>query len=319
MSKTSLLSAACLLAVGCASTVPPELVDARQAYARAQEGPAAKHNPSELHTAHDALQKAETSYEDEGDTFKTRDRAYIAIRKARIAETHARTIESEQRAAQVRNQTEALEDAALSRLGKTERALKVQGQELASERARREEAEKKAEQARADLARIAQVGQTDRGTVITLPGGVLFASGKSVLLGSAEAKLSQVAEALVTGSPDSSMEVEGHTDSQGSDSYNTKLSESRAQAVRDYLVAHGIAADRITAKGLGESRPIADNNSPEGRANNRRVEIIVKPPAQTTTGAAASPTGATPRATDTAPPASTSGGSVPVRDRKSVV
>jgi outer membrane protein OmpA-like peptidoglycan-associated protein len=280
MSKTSILGIACMLGFGCADTIPDELVDARQAYNRAQAGPAAKHTPAELRMAEVALQKAEATFEGEGDTFKARDRAYIAARKARIAEIHARTLESEQRAAKISSETERLEEGALDRLGSAERALKNQGQELAAERALREEAEKRAEQARADLARIASVGQTERGTVITLPGGVLFASGKSKLLPTAQAKLSQVANALVTGNPDSNMTVEGHTDAQGSEKYNLRLSQERAEAVRTYLVSHGIAADRISAQGLGEASPIADNTSPEGRANNRRVEIVVQNPAK---------------------------------------
>ena len=65
----------------------------------------------------------------------------------------------------------------------------------------------------------------------------------------------------------------GHTDSIGSDAYNQKLSERRAQAVKDYMVSKGVAADRIQIKGMGESQPVADNKSKEGRAKNRRVEI----------------------------------------------
>ena len=73
------------------------------------------------------------------------------------------------------------------------------------------------------------------------------------------------------------MVVEGHTDSQGSASSNQDLSQRRAEAVRDYLVSRGIAGDRLTAQGFGPSRPIADNGTAEGRANNRRVEIVIPP------------------------------------------
>jgi outer membrane protein OmpA-like peptidoglycan-associated protein len=71
--------------------------------------------------------------------------------------------------------------------------------------------------------------------------------------------------------------VEGHTDSQGAVAYNNELSQRRAQTVRDYLVSRGIASDRVASEGFGSSRSVADNTSPEGRANNRRVEIVIGP------------------------------------------
>ncbi|PIU57700.1 MAG: hypothetical protein COS89_03870, partial [Deltaproteobacteria bacterium CG07_land_8_20_14_0_80_38_7] len=69
--------------------------------------------------------------------------------------------------------------------------------------------------------------------------------------------------------------VEGHTDWIGSDAYNEKLSDKRANAVRDYLIKKGIAEERLVAKGFGESRPIADNNTTQGRALNRRTDFII--------------------------------------------
>jgi outer membrane protein OmpA-like peptidoglycan-associated protein len=90
-------------------------------------------------------------------------------------------------------------------------------------------------------------------------------------------KLDDVAKALSEEDPNSKMVVEGHTDSQGQPSFNQDLSQKRADAVRTYLVSRGISSDRITAQGYGLARPIADNASPEGRANNRRVEIVVQP------------------------------------------
>jgi outer membrane protein OmpA-like peptidoglycan-associated protein len=72
------------------------------------------------------------------------------------------------------------------------------------------------------------------------------------------------------------MIVEGHADSQGAAEYNQELSQRRAEAVRTYLVSRGISAERVSAQGFGLTRPIADNASAEGRANNRRVEIVVQ-------------------------------------------
>jgi len=70
------------------------------------------------------------------------------------------------------------------------------------------------------------------------------------------------------------VEVDGYTDSKGKDNYNLKLSQRRAEAVRNYLISKGVAADRLTAKGFGETRPVADNKTAEGRFKNRRVELI---------------------------------------------
>jgi outer membrane protein OmpA-like peptidoglycan-associated protein len=118
---------------------------------------------------------------------------------------------------------------------------------------------------------------TVRGMVITLSGGVLFVSNKSDLLASAQMKLNEVADALVKNDSDSKIVVEGHTDSQGGATYNQDLSQRRAQTVRDYLVSRHISADRVSAVGFGLTRPIADNATAEGRANNQRVEIVVQP------------------------------------------
>lgn len=274
---------------GCASAIaPPELVSARTVYDRATKGPAATLNPTDLHTAKESLDAAEASFEKEGDTQVTRDLGYTAERRTETAESKARamqaTSEKEQVIAQMHATTAAqakMTAAELARanqqLASKDQALQAQGNQLQTEVQRRQEAEKRAAQAAADLAKLASVKQETRGMVITLSGAVLFTSGKSELLPAAQVKLNDVAKALIEQDPDSKMVVEGHTDSQGTAAANQELSQKRAQAVRDYLVTRGIAADRVTAQGFGPTRPIGENNSPEGRANNRRVEIVVQP------------------------------------------
>jgi outer membrane protein OmpA-like peptidoglycan-associated protein len=275
------------LLLACAHTTPPELIDARTAYERAANGPSAKFTPAELHVAKTSLGLAEQSFEDKDDEFLVRDRSYIAQRTAELAESMARTAMYEQGIAfddeaegrmkdkdAVRTKAELAN--AKDALANEQAASAATGKELAAEKQLRAEAEARAEKAAADLARIASVKQDDRGTVITLSGSVLFASNKSELLGGAQAKLSQVAIALLAGDPAATFVVEGHTDSQGKSETNQTLSAERANAVRDYLVQHDIAADRITAVGHGEDRTVAENTSAEGRANNRRVEIVVK-------------------------------------------
>jgi outer membrane protein OmpA-like peptidoglycan-associated protein len=272
--------------LGCAATVPPqELVNARTAYDRASKGPAQQLAPADMHAAKEQLDIAEALLTRDGDTQDTRDLSYLAWRKTELAESVARTLQSNQAKNGVVSAMHADEKNAVARtsaeLGRTKTQLTAQGVALQNETSRRLDAEKRAAQAAEDLAKFATVKQEPRGMVITLSGSVLFASAKWDLLPAAQARLNDVANALTKEDPLSKMVVEGHTDSQGSASYNQDLSQHRAQAVRDYLVTRGIASDRITAQGFGLSRSIADNASPEGRANNRRVEIVVQPTAPT--------------------------------------
>ena len=274
---------------GCGTTMPPQdLVGARGEYDKASRGPAASLDPADLSSAKETLDIAEKSFADNGDTQDTRDNAYLAERKTEIAESRARSMQAQQAKAQTIAQTNADQASTVRKtagaLGQANQQLASQGQQLANERQRREDADKRAAQAAADLARIASVKQEARGMVITLSGSVLFASAKSDLLPDAQVKLGDVAKALANQDPDSKIVVEGHTDSQGGATFNQDLSQKRAESVRSYLVSHGVAADRISAQGFGPTRPVADNTSAEGRANNRRVEIVVQP-----SGGSASP------------------------------
>ena len=102
--------------------------------------------------------------------------------------------------------------------------------------------------------------------------GVLFDFNKSTLQPSSDAAL-QPAASLMAADKALKLEIQGHTDNVGNDAYNQTLSEARAKAVATWLTQHGVAADRLTAKGYGKTKPVADNGSDEGRAKNRRVEI----------------------------------------------
>ncbi len=115
-----------------------------------------------------------------------------------------------------------------------------------------------------------------RGEVMTL-GDYAFATGKASLEPEALAHLERVLE-FVDRNPTRAIRIEGHTDNRGGEALNQKLSEQRAGAVRDALVAKGVAATRITVVGFGETQPIADNGDAAGRARNRRVDIIVLAP-----------------------------------------
>ena len=110
---------------------------------------------------------------------------------------------------------------------------------------------------------------------IRLPGAILFDFDSAAIRPDAERTLLQLA-GLLKAYADRPVRVEGHTDSIASDAYNQKLSEKRAAAVAGWLEAHGIPKNRLRIIGYGESHPVADNATPEGRAKNRRVEIIVE-------------------------------------------
>lgn len=292
-SWTSLLSAL-ILSIGCgADMAPRELLDARDAYNKAQAGPASQFALAELETAKQSLKAAEAAFED-GEEQDTRDLAYIAERKAQLAHASGEFHKANQdREAAIKAREEAregyhrlterkLSDAqkALEETARQKEEARKQAQltgaELEAEKQRRLEAEKKAAAALASLEQLAKVKEEARGVVITLSGGVLFATGQSELMSIARTKLDDVAKALQDQGY-KKITVEGHTDSRGSDSVNMELSRLRAEAVRTHLVSRGIKPELITAVGVGETRPVASNDTAEGRANNRRVEIVVEP------------------------------------------
>ena len=292
------------LFIGCATVAPNELVNARSAYQLASQGSAEQLVPAELHKAHEALVLAEQSFLKDPDSQKTKDLAYVAQRKSEqagalgamaadkaskdkanadfrkkqteiVKQGKQDLSDSEQRTAAA--QAEIDKQAAVKEVkDKSDAEFQKQQAEIVKQgRQDLSDSEQRTAAAVAELAAIAAVKEEERGLVVTLSGGVLFRSAESTLLSSAKVKLDQVANALLSVRA-RNLIVEGHTDSQGSASYNQGLSQRRADAVRDYLVQRGYPTDRIQARGKGKGSPIADNASPEGRANNRRVEIIIE-------------------------------------------
>lgn len=330
---------------GCAAGTPRELLDARYAYQRASAGPAAQYSAEALLEARVALERANHAFAVERDSERTRSLAYVALRKAEIAESRARAAVAEQERRQAEQQLAAYRatdevrmrqelERARSELTEAQRLraeaeqrraslqqqqaqeAQRQAEQLALEQARQEEqqrqarlaetqarmdqlnaqleqerqarlaAERRAAQAEAearaqtqvanDLRNIrqVQVKEEPRGLVLTLSGSVLFRSGSADLLPVAKRRLDEVAAAL--NKAQSPLVIEGHTDSQGAEEVNEELSNLRAESVRDYLVEKGVDSARIRTTGLGESRPVASNKNPEGRANNRRVEIVIE-------------------------------------------
>ncbi len=131
------------------------------------------------------------------------------------------------------------------------------------------------------------VTETDGGQAIlvNLPDGVTFAVGSSAISPTFRSTLDRIAASMQQ-YPNSLIDVYGHTDSTGSDMFNMALSQRRAQAVADYLSSRGVSATRIRSQGFGETQPVAENTSADGRARNRRVEIKIVPVTQDDVNAA---------------------------------
>jgi outer membrane protein OmpA-like peptidoglycan-associated protein len=112
-----------------------------------------------------------------------------------------------------------------------------------------------------------------KGTVFVLR-NVFFDVDKATLRKESEAELERVHE-ILTSNPSIKMLISGHTDSDGNDDYNLKLSENRAHAVKDYLINKGVSGERLSYKGYGETKPVAPNDSPDNKQLNRRTEIEI--------------------------------------------
>jgi outer membrane protein OmpA-like peptidoglycan-associated protein len=126
----------------------------------------------------------------------------------------------------------------------------------------------------AELEKIAETKRTEQGLITKLKSDILFDTGKSDLKPVAKTNLSQMAE-IMKKYPENVLLVKGFTDNTGSDAINQTLSQKRAEAVRTYLVGQGIPANTVSTQGMGETNPVADNGTADGRKQNRRVEIEV--------------------------------------------
>lgn len=278
MKTLSLTAGAVLLGLvaACASQPPAELRNARSAYQDAIDSPGASYAATDVYEAKKSLQRAEDYFHNEGDEAETRDLAYVAERMAIIAKSKGNNIMALNQKQQALNDLDQWKQqqavATRQQLGQTKNQLAQSQQQLDSERQARVAAEQRTADAMSKL-RGLSAKQEERGLVLTLNGSVLFATGKSELLPTAQKRLDDVIAALKD--DPRAITIVGHTDSTGSEDRNMALSQKRAEAVRTYITTHGVREDRVTAQGMGQSQPIADNKTAEGRANNRRVEIIL--------------------------------------------
>jgi outer membrane protein OmpA-like peptidoglycan-associated protein len=271
----------------CASTTPtPELVSARQAYDQARTDPNSKLVPDSVLSAKQALDKAESVHQSDPQSDSDRSYSYVAQRRAELSLALGANAKSKQDVEAAGQNYGKLQDnlrtSAVQKLGVERGQVNQLGAQLAQtqtglaqETEARKAAEARAARAMESLAKIAQVKEEARGMVITLSGQVLFVTGKSELLPAAQDQLTQVAKALQDQGEIRPIVVEGYTDSVGSDTANMKLSQGRADAVRSFLVSKGLPSDKLTSVGKGKANPVAPNDTADGRANNRRVEIVV--------------------------------------------
>jgi outer membrane protein OmpA-like peptidoglycan-associated protein len=273
---------------GCgADREPPKtLVDARTEVQRADDGFAKQFDPTDVHEADVALGRAEQAWRNSPGDPTADDLAVVADRRARIAIAEAgilRARQDSQKATEALSQLKAQQlknaqnqlNSTQQTLGATEMQLQQQQANAAAQAQKLQELQESLKSARETISKIATVKESDQGMVISLPSEVLFKTDKFDLKPAALARLDQIATALK--GKDAPIVVYGYTDNTGTREHNLDLSEQRADAVRDYLISKGLPKDTVTAEGKGPDDPVADNGSIEGRAQNRRVEIVVKP------------------------------------------
>ncbi|WP_290649274.1 OmpA family protein [Aquisalimonas sp.] len=268
---------------GCAATSesPQGAADVRNRLDALQNNPdLANRTRLELRAAEEAVQLAErplsAAQSDLGEH-----RVYMADRKVEIASARATTLHAEAQrerlsaergearlAARTSEVARARDDARSAR-GEADAA---RASEMSSAAASAVEAQRLAGEMQQQIDDL-QAEVTDRGLVLTL-GDVLFATGSSDLQHGTNANLDKLVSFL-NDHPQRNVLVEGHTDNVGGKELNQALSLRRAETVRNYLTGKGIESERLTAEGIGMDRPIADNNTPTGRQQNRRVEIVI--------------------------------------------
>lgn len=219
------------------------------------------------------------------------DRSAMLIRASQLEADHARmeaerarllvaTTSEEAERAREEKETAQKKEAESARAAQLSAEEADQARRLAESRASEAEfARREAELASQQVTSLTrqlenlQLRETESGVVVTL-GDVLFASGEAELVEGGRSSLEEVVDLLQT-EPDKKIRVEGHTDSSGDSDANLLLSEQRAQAVRAALIELGVASERVTALGMGEDFPIASNEDEEGRARNRRVDVVL--------------------------------------------
>jgi outer membrane protein OmpA-like peptidoglycan-associated protein len=265
--------------LSCSAGPPPrDIAEARLALQDAKNAGADQRATREYDAASAHLNIAQSTWSKQKD-------AVAAAHWARLAQAEARQAQyvSEAAAAQemVSRETERRQRAELAVREAEIAMLQARARTEAEKRAAEIEARARAGQQEAEdalkttLSQLGQVREEARGLIVTMPGSIYFDVNKAEVKPAMRERLAQVAKALATVG-NRRVLVEGHTDSTGADDYNLKLSRLRAESVRSILVAGGVSADRIESQGYGKTRPVASNSTASGKAQNRRVEIVIQ-------------------------------------------
>ena len=231
----------------------------------------------EAAAAREAQARAETDAETQRRQQAEAERAAAEQAKAEADRSKQEADLAARKAEQEKAEAETAKASALEQ----QQALQAENERARSQAAESERGRQKAEQEKAAMrARLLQqlnailvTRDTARGLIATMP-DVLFETNKSSLKPTARESLAKVAGILLA-YPDLRLEVDGHTDSVGSDAYNQQLSENRAASVRDYLAQQRIPISSVTVLGFGKTQPVASNATAAGRQQNRRVELVV--------------------------------------------
>ena len=300
---------------------PLELYEANNALRIAQQTGADKYAPEIMKEATQDLQNAtdidrgkkpdrkmEITYARQA-VQRAEDARLVTLRKqaaerqynAELAKRNAQN-QSQQAQLEAEQARAATAEADAQRARAEAAAAEAQAQAVASSKSAND-ANQVRERLRSQLNSVLATSESARGLIVNMS-DVLFDTGKYTLKPDTKISLAKVA-GILQAYPGLKLQVEGYTDSVGSDEYNQKLSENRADAVRDFLITQGVQTANITATGYGKNKPVADNSTASGRAQNRRVNLVVSGDAigiqETTPDAAPAAAPAPPSGTSTPP------------------
>jgi outer membrane protein OmpA-like peptidoglycan-associated protein len=206
--------------------------------------------------------------EEEAAQAKAQKDAELSAQQAKLEADQAKAAADQQAAQRAQAEAAAAEAEARAQRAREAEAAAKQATEAANQ-----QTQQMRERLRQQLNQVLQTTESARGLIVNMS-DVLFDFNKYTLKPDAREKLAKVSGILLA-YPGLKLQVEGYTDNIGSDEYNQKLSEQRADAVRDYLVSQSVTASNVSAEGYGKADPIADNSSASGRAQNRRVQMVV--------------------------------------------